>query len=138
MFQCDPPKHIKAIWLFIYVAMAIGFIVLALLLSACKELPTVTPAPTATVAPSATPTVTAMVTPTVIATATIAPVRRAVWDCNTFPVGSQEWQAWQWYDAELRRLDALAKARGDVGLTAAEQMRIWVNALRKFGMLDGE
>lgn len=105
-------------------------IIILLALCACAEVEIIE-LPTATVAATATATST---TPT--ATATLVPMKRAIWDFNTFPVGSAEWMAWNHYDAELRRLDAIAKARGEVGLTAAEQMRIWMDALRQFGVIE--
>jgi hypothetical protein len=108
------------------------------LLVACDiiDTPTPNPTPTATATATIEPTETATPLPTTTPTATptIVPVKRAVWDCNTFEIGSPEWRAWQWYDAELKRQDAIAKASGEVGLTAAQQMGIWMDALRKYSV----
>lgn len=113
-------------------------ILIALLLSACVEIPTPTPLPTLFPIPTSAPTETPIATntPTPTLTPTVSPVRRMVWDMNAFPVGSAEWKAWNEYDAELRRLDAEAKFRGEIGLSADEQMQIWANALRKYGVIQ--
>jgi hypothetical protein len=115
----------------------IAILFCACALSACAvktPTPTKLPTRTSTATATASPVPTATATPTPVPTPTVAPVQRAPGDVNGFPVGSREWRAWNWYDTELRARDAEAKRRGEVGLTDAEQIQIWLNALRRYGV----
>ena len=105
-------------------------LLLVLLLVACDEIATPTSAPT--VEPTSTPTAT--VTPTSTPTPTLFPFTRAIWDVNTFEIGSPEWMAWNYYDAMIKYLDYAKKTSSGIGLTAEEQMAVWQSALEKYGV----
>jgi hypothetical protein len=117
------------------------FVLVAILLCACApssnkpnwQLPATFTAPTKT---ATMPMPALMATPTVSPTP-CQPMQRALGDTNMFPEGSGEWQAWERYDAILKKMDAERKTAGDCkGLTADEQMLVWQNALRKFGVIE--
>jgi len=119
-------------WL--YILIPIGLIIGTILLCSCTVYPTTTPVPTATTTPIL------LALPTGTATATVTstpcpPMARAMDDTNTFPEDSAEWRAWEQYDALLKKIDAARKSTGNCrGLSAEEQMQVWLYAQKESGV----